>query len=352
MSRFISDALGALAPYTPGEQPQGAEYIKLNTNENPYPPAPDVLKAVQAEAEKLALYPDPQVKCFMQLLAEEFGLPEEQVFAGNGSDEVLAFCFGAFCSGGVAFPDITYGFYPVYATLFGLDAKIVPLKEDFTLDVNDYVNVGRTVVIANPNAPTGLALGLSEIEALLKTNPKNLVIIDEAYVDFGAQSALPLLGKYDNLLIVGTFSKSRSLAGARLGYALGSKEVISDLNRVKFSFNPYSLNRMSLAAGQEALKDKAYFKSCVQKVVSTREKTEEALIKMGFQCTKSMANFVFTAHPRLTGEQLYEGLKQKGILVRWFNSGRIKDFIRISVGTDADMQALITALKEMCEVAK
>lgn len=348
MSRFLAPRLAALTPYTPGEQPQGMEsLIKLNTNESPFAPSPCVKTALNENAVRdLRLYSDPACHTFLTALADTFGVRQTQVFAGNGSDEVLAFLFQAMCPDGAVFADLTYGFYPVFAQLYGVPFTEIPLREDFTLCVGDYAAQSGTVFLANPNAPTGLALGLDDVEALLMQNKNRLVVVDEAYVDFGAQSAVSLLARYDNLIVVGTFSKSRSLAGARLGYAVGSEALIADLNAVKFSFNPYNVNRLTLLAGTAALEDEAYFQDCCRQIAQTREETAAALRALGFTVTDSRANFVFAAPPApLTGAAYYKGLRENGILVRYFAQPRIENYVRITVGTSTQMQTLLDVTK-------
>ncbi len=350
MSKFLAGRFAALTPYTPGEQPRGIKnLIKLNTNESPFPPAPAVVRAVNADAaEELRLYSDPACTDFLAALARTMGVRETQVFAGNGSDEVLAFAFLAFCENGAAFADVTYGFYPVFAKLFGVEYTEVPLRQDFSLAVEDYAAQKGTVFLANPNAPTGLALGLSAIETLLQQKKDRLVVVDEAYVDFGGESAVALLPRYDNLLVVGTFSKSRSLAGARLGYAVGSEALIADLNTMKFSFNPYNLNRITLAAGTAALAEPAYFSRCVQQIQTARTETAQGLAQMGFSVLKSSANFVFASPPApLSGEVYFQKLREKGILVRWFAAPRTKNHVRITIGTQAQMQTLLAATESI-----
>ena len=349
MSKYIVERLGRMEAYTPGEQVRGEKIIKLNTNENPFPPPQGVCEAISAEAERLRLYPDITGGALTQSLGIHFGVPENCVFAGNGSDEILAFCFQALCPQGVAFADLTYGFYQVYADLYEVDSKIVPLREDFSLHTDDYNNLRRTIVIANPNAPTGLALSRVEVERIVRSNSENLVIVDEAYVDFGAESCVPLLERYENLLVVGTFSKSRSLAGARLGYAVGRCELIEDLNRMRFSFNPYNVNQLTLAAGAAALAEEAYFKSCKEKIIQTRENTTKRLREMGFQCTDSQTNFVFATHPSYSAQRLYEGLKEKNILIRWFNKPRIVQYLRITIGLAEEMDEMLQALEALLE---
>lgn len=347
MPQYLDARYRDIAPYTPGEQPVGQKLVKLNTNECPYPPAPAVAQAVYVEAQRLNLYSDPSCAEVIQPLAHTLGVTPQQVFVSNGSDETLAFLFQAFCPNGAAFADITYGFYPVYCHLYGVDAKIIPLREDFTLAPEEYYGLNRTIFIANPNAPTGLALSLAQIEQILQENTANLVVIDEAYVDFGAQSAIGLLSRYPNLVVVGTFSKSRAMAGARLGYAVASAEVIQDINRIKFSFNPYNVNRMTLAAGAATLANPAYFEECRQKVIATRQRIQQQLVELGWACTQSSANFLFAKHPSIAGQNVYIRLRQQGILVRWFNLPRIQNWLRISIGTDDEMDMLVQALRAM-----
>ena len=352
MSRFFTDELAALSPYTPGEQPKERKYIKLNTNESPFPPSPKAVEALtRAEIESLRLYSDPTCMSVCEAVAKRNGLRPEQVMAGNGSDENLAFALRAFCGRqkGVAFPDITYGFYPVWAKLFDIPAQEIPLAADFSLRVEDYVGLGRTIVIANPNAPTGKVLSPAQIETILRGNPDNVVIVDEAYVDFGAESCVPLISRYENLLVVQTFSKSRSLAGARLGFAMGSAELIADLNRVKFSLNPYNVNRLTLLLGAASMADEGYFAACTKKIQETREWTAQELARLGFELTDSKANFVFARTLKMPGKQVYEQLRERGILVRRWDSPRIADWLRISIGTMEDMQALAGAMTEILE---
>ncbi len=361
MSRFLSEEFAGLIPYTPGEQPQpGAgikAYIKLNSNENPYPPAPGVRRLLQKLAQnpagELRLYSDPEAIELRREIAAFYGLGAENVFVGNGSDEVLAFSFLAFGRGKrVAFPDVTYAFYSVYAALFGLETRLVPLDNDFNICPQDYINYNgdsscETIVLANPNAITGKNLPLKALETILAAHPDDMLIVDEAYVDFGGESAAALLPKYANLLVVQTLSKSRCLAGARVGLALGRPEVIADLNTIKFSFNPYNLNRVSLAVAAEAMRDKAYFQECCQKMMLARKQTTEELTRLDFQVLPSLANFVLARHSRLSGELIYRELKKKGILVRWFDEPRIRDFVRITIGTPAEMKRLLLAMAEI-----
>ena len=350
MSRFLSKEASALKPYTPGEQPTVAQYIKLNTNESPFPPSPRVIKAVnKAEVLKLNLYSDPTCAHLEEAIAKHFELQRDNVISGNGSDEILAFAFRAFCGEGkgVAFADITYSFYKAQVALFGLDATIIPLREDLTLNVDDYMDFPGTIVIANPNAPTGIALPRSEIQRLLDANPDRLVIVDEAYVDFGGESCVPMIYRYDNLLVVQTMSKSRQLAGGRVGFALGHPELISALNRVKYSFNPYNVNRLSIVAGAAAVEDEAYFNKCCTAIAGNREWTTGELENMGFEVLPSKANFIFAKSEQISGQELYQRLKENGILVRWFDQDRIRDYVRITIGNLDQMVSLVDEIGQI-----
>ena len=352
MSRFLSEKLRNVTPYTPGEQPQDQQYIKLNTNESPYPPSPAVLEAVsRAEMEKLRLYSDPACTELLNAAAKHFGLQPDQIMPGNGSDENLFFALRAFCDEEhpLAYADITYGCYGVWCGLMHIPSHIIPLKEDFTLDPTDYYGLHQTIVIANPNAPTGIALPRAEIEGILKANPNNVVIVDEAYVDFGGESCVPLIDRYENLLVVQTFSKSRQLAGARLGLAMGNAALIADLNRVKFSLNPYNINRLTLKAGQAALEDTAYFDTTRAAIVETRSWTRQQLEARGFTVLDSRSNFLFARTARQDGGTLYRKLKENGVLVRHFDAPRIHSWLRITIGTPAQMQALLAALDKILE---
>ena len=352
MSRYLTPTLAGLSPYTPGEQPQDQQYIKLNTNESPYSPSPAVVAAVNAaEVEKLRLYSDPACAQLLAAAAEYHGLSPDEIMPGNGSDENLFFALRAFCDEQhpLAYADVTYGCYSVWCNLMHIPSHILPLEEDFSIDPTKYYGLNETIVIANPNAPTGLALPRSAIEGILKANPNNVVIVDEAYVDFGGESCVPLIHQYDNLLVVQTFSKSRQLAGARLGLAMGNAALIADLNRVKFSLNPYNINRLTLKAGEAALKDTAYFDATRQKIMDTRAWTAKELANRGFSLTDSRSNFLFARTDRMEGGALYRALKEKGILVRHFDSPRIADYLRITIGTQAQMEALIKALDEILE---
>lgn len=333
--------------YVPGEQPKVRNLIKLNTNESPFPPAPGVAEAVKRAAESLQLYNDLSAAELTGLLAENCGVKPEQVFCGNGSDEVLAFAFQAFGGDGLVFPDITYGCYPVWCGLYGLDQKIIPLREDFSIDPKDYENAGGAVVIANPNAPTGMALGLDAIAKIAGSNPDHAVIVDEAYVDFGAESAVGLLGDYDNLLVVRTFSKSRQLAGARLGFAIGGEDMIRDMNLIRYSFHPYNVNTLTQAAGCAAMRDEIYFEKCRQSVMEIRAWTKAQLESLGFHVLDSRANFLFAKAPGMSGAAYQKALRERNILIRYFDLPRVRDYTRITVGSMEQMEALIQATKEL-----
>lgn len=350
MSRFLNPAHASLKAYVPGEQPQNREYVKLNTNESPYPPAPAVIKTVEAgQAAHLNLYPDPEAKELMEKLAAFYGLAPENVMPGNGSDEILSILFMAFAdrARGVAFPAISYGFYEVYADLYDVPAKKVPLKPDFTIDPADYYDLNRAIVIANPNAPTGIALSRAEIEGILKANPDTVVAVDEAYVDFGGESCVPLIPKYENLVVVHTYSKSRSLAGARLGYCMGDAALIEDMNRIRYSLNPYNINRLTLAAGAAALGAEPYYAARREEIKKTRARTKEELEKRGFSVTDSRANFLFAKSDRIPGADYYEKLKSMGILIRHFSKPEIADWNRITVGAPEEMERLIEATDQI-----
>jgi histidinol-phosphate aminotransferase len=350
MKQFWSSRARGMTPYTPGEQPKDRKFIKLNTNENPYPPSPAVAEAIRAAAgEGLRLYPDPEGTRLRETVARTYGLKPEQVFVGNGSDEVLAMCFQAFFDPErtILFPDVTYSFYPVYAQLFGLNYRQVPLDENFALPLDAFLGNNGGVVLANPNAPTGREVSVRAIQTLLEGNPEAVVLVDEAYVDFGAASAVELIDRYPNLVVVQTMSKSRSLAGLRVGFAMGDADLIAALDTVKNSFNSYTLDRLALAGGEAALEDEAYFRATTAKIISTRDKTADRLQAMGFTMCDSSANFLFISHPNVPAKQLMDGLRERGILVRWWDKPRISNYLRVSVGTDEDMDALCRALEEL-----
>lgn len=350
MSRFLSDRFSNIEPYTPGEQPKVSNLIKLNTNESPFPPSPMVIKALsEQEISKLNLYSDPDTKEVIDAIAKTIGVNSNQVLMGNGSDEILAFAFQAFCDkdNQPCFADITYGFYPVFCELFGLTPEIIPLREDLSIGVDDYIGKNKPIFIANPNAPTGLALSLSDIEKILVSNKDSIVLIDEAYVDFGAESAVSLVDKYDNLIVSRTFSKSRNLAGARIGFAISNAELISDMCKMKFSFNPYNLNRLSIIAGKESMLDTEYFDKCIAQIIENREYTVNELEKRGFTIPDSKANFIFAKHNTLSGEDYFNELRKRNIVVRYFSKERIKDYVRITIGSKEQMTALINATDEI-----
>ena len=347
MSHFLHSKFDYLTPYTPGEQPKDMQYIKLNTNESPFPPSPLAQQYAKEAAENLQLYSDPECRELVKTAAEYYGVNEDQLIFTNGSDEILNFVFMGFCEDGVTFPDITYGFYKVFAELNEVECEIPPLNNDFTINIKDYIWTHNAIVIANPNAPTGIALTLSQIEEIVSQNPSYIVVIDEAYVDFGAESAVKLVNKYENLLVVQTFSKSRSLAGARLGVGIGSSEIIKDLNAIRYSTNPYNVNRMTMAAGIGALKDDAYTKANCQEIIKNRKWTEKQLKKLGFSMTNSLANFIFAKHKKADGKQIYLKLKEKGVLVRHFDKERLYDYNRITIGSKEQMEIFIKTLKEV-----
>lgn len=349
MSKFLSKNYEKLVPYTPGEQ-VNEKVIKLNTNESPFPPSPKV-KAVLSEAviDKLNLYSDPELKELRAAIAEQFDVTPDMVFCGNGSDDVLAFAIMGFCGAGgkLCCPEISYGFYPVYADIFGVELEQIPLKEDLSIDVNDYIGKGKNIVIANPNAPTGLLIPFEDVERIVASNPDNLVIMDEAYIAFGGKSCIELVKKHNNLLVTRTFSKSHSLAGLRVGFGIASKEIIDDLNKLKYSFNPYNLNTLSIKAAAAAIADNEYYNSNIAKIIENREYTLAELEKLGFKCTDSMANFVFASSDKIPASALAAELRKKGILVRYFNKAKIDNYLRITVGSAEEMQALIGAIKEI-----
>ena len=355
MSKFLSSRFESLEAYQPGEQPRDRKYIKLNTNESPYSPSSEVIKRIsEEEVSRLNLYPDPTGKVLKEKIAALYDVEPENVFISNGSDDILNFAFMAFCDKehGVAFPDISYGFYPVYAKLHGVPSLEIPLQEDFSIDINDYKNTGKMTVLANPNAPTGMTISLGEIEELLLTNPNQVFLVDEAYVDFGGVSAVKLIKKHDNLLVVQTFSKSRSLAGGRLGFAIAQKELIKDLEKIKFSTNPYCINRLTLIAGEASIDSNDYYMENARKIMKTRDNLVARLQENGFHILPSKANFIFLEHEEISGQKLYKKLKEKGILVRYFSKKRIDNFIRVSIGTEEDMQRFAIALLEILKEEK
>lgn len=348
MSRFLNQQFETLEAYTPGEQPRNMQYIKLNTNESPYPPAPSVVAAMTGEqVELLRLYSDPTARELKEKLAALYEVQPENVFVSNGSDEVLNFAFMAFGGKGVIFPEISYGFYEVYADLYQLDSEKVPLEADFSLDYRKYCGKGKMVVIANPNAPTGRSIPVWQIEEILKTNPDNLVLIDEAYVDFGGETCLPLTLKYDNLLVTRTFSKSRCLAGGRLGYAFANSAIIADLEKIKYSTNPYNINRLTLLLGAATVDAEPYYQEKCREIMETRSWTGAALEELGFEVLPSCTNFLFAKTEKMDGGALYEALKARGILVRHFTNPKICQYNRITIGTKQQMETFIHTLKEV-----
>ena len=350
MSRYMSARFDALEAYVPGEQPQDMQYVKLNTNESPFPPSPEVLSAVNAaETARLNLYPDPEGKALREKLAAEYGVEPDNVFLANGSDELLFFAFMAFCDSSrpVAFPDISYGFYPVYAQLLGLPYTEIPLREGFSLEPADYCGLGKNIVIANPNAPTGRAIPVSAIEEIVRTNPDHVVLIDEAYIDFGGESCLPLIQKYDNLLVCQTFSKFRSLAGGRLGFALADKGLIADLEKIKYSTNSYNINRLTTAAALATLDSNDYYVANSKKIQANRAYTTAELAKLGFETLPSVTNFIFTRCPGVEGGALYRALKAKGVLVRHWDKPEIADWLRVTIGTREQMDFFLDKIREL-----
>lgn len=347
MSRFFSEKYASLIPYVPGEQPQDRKYIKLNTNESPFPPSPLAQSEAAKELGNLQLYSDPVSAALRKELASFYGLSTDEVMPVNGSDEALDLAVMAFCDSAhpAAFPDITYGFYKVAADVYGVPYEEIPLDGELRIRPGDYLSCGKTVFLANPNAPTGIALPLRDVEAIIASNPDTVVVVDEAYVEFGAESALPLIRKYENLVVVRTFSKSHSMAGARLGFAAGNAALIQDMDTVRFSTNPYNVNRMTMAAAIGALRDEEYTAKNIKIIVENREFLERELSGLGFEFPKSKANFVFARHPKADGGRLYTQLKEMGILVRHFTAPRIKDYIRITVGSREELEALLAALR-------
>lgn len=348
MSQFLDARFAALKEYTPGEQPQDKQYIKLNTNESPFPPSDKVVQAVNAEQVRdLRLYCDPDCTELKKAMAKRFGVEESNIFLSNGSDDILNFCFMAYGARGAAFADVTYGFYEVFAKLHGVQAEIIPLKDDFSLDADAFKGKNKLVVIANPNAPTGLYLEQAVIEDIVRSNPHSVVVVDEAYVDFGGESCYKLIDRYDNLVVCQTFSKSRSLAGGRLGFAFASPALIADLEKIKYSTNPYNINRLTQAAGLAVIQDDGYYMDNCRKIADNRAFAVEQLQRLGFEVLPSKANFIFCRSDRVGGKQLYLQLKEKGILVRHFDKARISDFVRITIGTREQMQALVRAVGEL-----
>ncbi len=352
MSRFFHTRYANLKPYVPGEQPRERTYVKLNTNESPFPPSPRAVEAARREAERLQLYSDPTAKFLHECFAALIGVDPGEVMATNGSDEILYFAFMAFCGKDrpAVFPDITYGFYPVFANLLGIPYTEIPLRADFTVDVDALCQTPGTVFLANPNAPTGIAIPPREIERILRAHPNDVVVIDEAYVDFGAESCVPLIRQYENLLVTQTFSKSRSMAGARLGFGIAQASLINDLQTIRNSINPYNVNRMTMAAGIGAIEDETYTRKNCEIIVQNREYCTHALQKLGFTVIPSQANFLFVRHPAIGGSALYSALRERGILVRHFDAPRLTDYNRITIGSRAEIDALLAAIQTISEV--
>ena len=352
MSSYWSEFVKDLEPYSPGEQPQISNITKLNTNENPYGPSPAVIKAIsEAADDRLRLYPPPEAEQLKSKIAEHFQLSASQVFVGNGSDEVLAHVFNGLLNhpekGPLLFPDISYSFYPVFCQLYDISHEKVPLAEDFSIDVNQYQRANGGIIFPNPNAPTGMLLGLDAIESLLQKNADSVVVVDEAYIDFGGETAASLIDQYQNLLVVQTMSKSRSLAGMRVGYALGSEHLIEGLNRIKNSFNSYPLGHLQIAAAIAAFDDQSYFQKTSQKVITARENVVQQLENLGFKVLPSKANFVLAHHPEHAAESMAESLRAKGIVVRYFAKPRIDKYLRITIGTESQNSLLIDSLKQI-----
>ncbi|MCR4633960.1 MAG: histidinol-phosphate transaminase [Erysipelotrichaceae bacterium] len=352
MSSFLVSAHQDLVPYVPGEQPCDKSYIKLNTNELPFPPSPLAQRLARLQAGELNLYSDPDALILRETAADVFHIDKDEIVFTNGSDEALNYALMAYCDKDhpLAFPDVTYSFYKVIADLNNVTYQTIPVKYDLSVDPDNYKNLGKTIFLANPNAPTGLCLSVQDIEEILQTNPDNIVVIDEAYADFSDVTCIPLIGKYDNLMVVRTFSKSYGMAGGRLGYIIANKKLIADINTLRNSNNPYCVDRMAMMAGVGALRDQSYLQSCIEKIRKTRQDSAKRLKELGFEVPDSQANFLFAKHPSYPGKKLYLDLKDKGILVRHFDTERLNDFIRISIGTDEQMQVFFEALKQLLEV--
>lgn len=350
MSKYWNHTTRSLTPYVPGEQPRNHRYIKLNTNENPYPPSPSVINAIScAVNEELRLYPDPNCRELIEAIAKARKVRPDHVFVGNGSDEILAFAFQAFFDEArpVCFPDITYSFYPVYAELYKVPYTLIPLNEDFSIPVTVFAAQNSSIIIANPNAPTALALSTEDIRILLSANTEHIVIVDEAYIDFAGESSVSLVDEFPNLLVIHTLSKSYALAGLRVGYAIGNPELIEGLNRIKNSFNSYTLDRLALAGAQAAINDEDYFKQTVSRIIHTRNETIRKLTAMNFYVTDSKSNFIFISHPAVEAKYIFEQLRHAGILVRHFDRPKIDNFLRISIGTDEEMEAVV---QQLCSI--
>lgn len=351
MSRFLDARHGSLTPYTPGEQPKINKLIKLNTNESPYPPSEKAIARAAEAAARLMLYPDPECGALRRAASEYYGVAPECLLFTNGSDETLNFAFMAFCGKDkpAYFPNITYGFYPVFARISSLPHVEVPLTADMRIRPADYDGLRGAIIIANPNAPTGIALAPSDIEDILRRNPESVVVVDEAYVDFGAESCIPLIERYDNLIVTQTFSKSRSMAGARLGIGFACPELIADLRAMQYSTNPYNVNAMTMAAAMGSLEDEEYFRRNCRAIAETREETVKALRGLGFELTDSKANFIFARKPGCDGGELYSALRERGLLVRHFDKPGLSDWLRISIGSPEQMRVFVRVLGEILE---
>lgn len=351
MSKFLSDKYSALSPYTPGEQPQDMKYIKLNTNESPFEVGRRVMEKAYDAAERIHLYPDPECACLRDALAELYGVERQNVIVTNGSDEALNFIF--MCYGGAehpfVFPDITYGFYSVFANLNGVPYSVIPLKNNFEIDVLDYTGINKNIVFANPNAPTGILMPLESVRKIAESNKDNIVVVDEAYIDFGGESSIVLTKEYKNLIVTGTFSKSRSMAGARVGFAIADEEIINDMNMIRYSTNPYNINGFSLMCALEVIKNNDYYMNNCKEIVIIRDKVRKELMEIGFKVTDSKANFLFAKHKNIGGKELYQKLKDRGILVRHFDGERIRDYIRITIGNAKQMKAFTECVKIITE---
>ena len=357
MSRFLNPELAKIEAYIPGEQPRDMKYIKLNTNESPYPPSPSVLYAAnEEEIKKLRLYSDPESKELKNALAALYALSPKNICVSNGSDEILNFAFLAFgknkSGSGAVFPKITYGFYPVFANLYGIEAERIPLRDNFSINPDDYVNKNKLTVIANPNAPTGISLTKEEIRKIVSSNPDGVVVIDEAYVDFGGETCYELIKEYDNLLVIRTFSKSRSMAGARLGFAFASEAIIEDLEKIRYSTNPYNVNRLTQLLGIKALEENDYYIKNCEKIIKTRENTAKALKELGFTVLPSKTNFLFAKSEKISGGKLYEELKKRGVLIRHFSDPEISNFNRITIGSEEEMTIFVDKIKEILRLPK
>ncbi|MGN0141047.1 MAG: histidinol-phosphate transaminase [Roseburia sp.] len=355
MSIFLVDEYKNMEPYVPGEQPKDKPYIKLNANETSMPPSPKVFEAIsKSEVWAMSYYADPHCHEFRRAVAEVYGVTEDEVFVGNGADEVLSFCLMSFFRPGmkINFPDITYGFYRTYAKTYRLDMREIPVKEDFSIDINDYMGLDGDIIFANPNNPTGLAVPVADIERLVKANPERMVVVDEAYADYAEESCLPLATKYPNLVVVRTFSKSRNMAGAHVGFAVASKEIVEDMNKIKFSFNPFNLNSITMAAGIAAVKDTDYLHECVERIKRNREHTKVELEKLGFRVIPSKANFLFVTHDEISASELCAKLKEEGILTRHFADEKLDKYLRITIGTEQEMEVVLIAIKEILEDMK